>query len=230
MASDRLKLIAKLLPLVLGPVVLVVIFYVKDLSLEEILSQILEVGAGTALLILGLTLFALCIQAARLALLYSCGNHSASWPQAFRALLIGLLYGNVIPAGQVGGDPVKAFYLAKLTEGRNSHALTAVIVDRALGLVVLAALAGAGILFGAVRDRRSTAKVGTLKRIHGWGPSNAPLALLASSARHRLFRFAQSLADGRTPSKNYFSIEGSLGISCEGWDGAGGSPFSLTWL
>jgi uncharacterized protein (TIRG00374 family) len=52
-----------------------------------------------------------------------------------------LFYGNLIPAGQVGGDPVKAWMLAKGTGSGFPLALAAVTVDRAAGLAVLAAVA-----------------------------------------------------------------------------------------
>ncbi|MCA8940141.1 MAG: flippase-like domain-containing protein [Planctomycetes bacterium] len=207
MQNRVLKQVFRALPLVIGPLVLLAIFFFTDLSFEDqayqakvlkvepdakaihvelesqkartlplkavpaaleakdpqalvgtnvkvyqegILTKISRLGVVWALAIVGLTLLALVIQAQRLRMLYSCGAHHAKWWHAFRALLIGLLYGNVLPAGQVGGDPIKAFYLAKLTEGKRSHALAAVMIDRALGLAVLAALAVGAIVLGAV--------------------------------------------------------------------------------
>lgn len=91
--------------------------------------------------VIGLTLAALGLQVLRIAMLMSAMGFPPGWKLATRAYLVGLFYGNLIPAGQVGGDPVKAWILAKGSDSGFPLALAAVTVDRAAGLAVLAAIA-----------------------------------------------------------------------------------------
>jgi hypothetical protein len=70
--------------------------------------------------------------------------------------LIGLFFNNVMP-GLTGGDVVKAYYAAKLTSDKKTHAVVTVFLDRVIGMVALGIVAGGAILIGlatsgAVRD------------------------------------------------------------------------------
>jgi uncharacterized membrane protein YbhN (UPF0104 family) len=69
-----------------------------------------------------------------------------SWGRVFLLMLIGIFFNFFIPGG-TGGDVVKIFYLLKETPGQRGAALLSVLVDRILGLLGLAILAG--ILIGA---------------------------------------------------------------------------------
>ena len=69
-----------------------------------------------------------------------------SWARVFLLMLIGIFFNFFIPGG-TGGDVVKIFYLLKETPGQRSMALLSVLVDRILGLLGLAVLAG--VLIGA---------------------------------------------------------------------------------
>jgi uncharacterized membrane protein YbhN (UPF0104 family) len=64
-----------------------------------------------------------------------------SWNRVFLLTLIGVFFNFFIPGG-TGGDVVKIFYLLKETPGRRGLALLSVLVDRILGLIGLALLAG----------------------------------------------------------------------------------------
>lgn len=68
-----------------------------------------------------------------------------SWGRVFLLMLIGIFFNFFIPGG-TGGDVVKIFYLLKETPGQRGPALLSVLVDRILGLLGLAILAG--ILIG----------------------------------------------------------------------------------
>jgi uncharacterized membrane protein YbhN (UPF0104 family) len=64
-----------------------------------------------------------------------------SWARVFLLTLIGVFFNFFIPGG-TGGDVVKIFYLLKETPGQRGLALISVLVDRILGFIGLAILAG----------------------------------------------------------------------------------------
>lgn len=66
--------------------------------------------------------------------------HIGAW-EAIRLTFLGMFFNMVVP-GTVGGDMVKAYYAAKHAQAKGS-VLVSVIIDRALGLFMLTALAGA---------------------------------------------------------------------------------------
>ena len=65
--------------------------------------------------------------------------------QATRLSCIGLFFNNLVP-GLTGGDLVKCFYVAKENNKRKTDAIITVIVDRVMGVVVLAAFSAAAVL------------------------------------------------------------------------------------
>ena len=73
----------------------------------------------------------------RLLYLASCPT---SWFNAFRLTFLGMFFNLVVP-GLTGGDVVKAVVVAGENPGRRADALVSVVVDRILGLGVLAVIA-----------------------------------------------------------------------------------------
>ncbi len=63
------------------------------------------------------------------------------WSRVFLLTLIGVFFNFFIPGG-TGGDVVKIFYLLKETPGQRALALLSVFVDRIVGLLALALVAG----------------------------------------------------------------------------------------
>jgi uncharacterized membrane protein YbhN (UPF0104 family) len=63
------------------------------------------------------------------------------WTRIFLLTLIGVFFNFFIPGG-TGGDVVKIFYLLKETPGQRALALISVLVDRIVGLLALALIAG----------------------------------------------------------------------------------------
>ena len=63
-----------------------------------------------------------------------------SFKDTFSLTMIGLLFTAVIP-GSVGGDVIKAYYIANRTADKKAHAVTTVVVDRLMGLFTLLAAA-----------------------------------------------------------------------------------------
>lgn len=58
---------------------------------------------------------------------------------------LGMFFNQVLPAGQVGGDVVKAVALARAQPERRGLAVSTVLADRGLGWFVLAVVAAAGV-------------------------------------------------------------------------------------
>ncbi|MEE9391379.1 MAG: lysylphosphatidylglycerol synthase transmembrane domain-containing protein [Planctomycetota bacterium] len=69
----------------------------------------------------------------------------ASYGRAFRLTFMGFFWNNFVP-GLTGGDVAKAVLIAKESPGRRSEAVATVIVDRLIGLAVLALISAAAIL------------------------------------------------------------------------------------
>lgn len=69
-----------------------------------------------------------------------------SFAEAFRLTFIGFFFNNVVP-GLTGGDVVKAVLIARRHPGRGPDAVSTVIVDRVIGLLMLALVAGVAVLF-----------------------------------------------------------------------------------
>ncbi len=100
-----------------------------------------------------LTLLALLIQVVRLRVMLLASGLKCNSGICLKAHFVGLFYGNIIPAGQIGGDPIKAWILARTNELRLGSAMAAVVADRVMGLSVLAAMALGALAFG-VADQR----------------------------------------------------------------------------
>jgi len=66
--------------------------------------------------------------------------------ESMRFTFIGFFFNNVVP-GMTGGDVVKAVMIARAHKGRGPDAVSTVIVDRVVGLLVLAGLAAVVLLF-----------------------------------------------------------------------------------
>ncbi len=105
--------------------------------------------------------------------LLSVAGCPTSWFNAFRLTFLGMFFNLVVP-GLTGGDLVKGVVVAKENPTRRADALVSVVVDRLLGLTVLAALAMVVILFvgGAFTELR------------------APLLLLLGVAAVAIFLYA----------------------------------------
>ena len=69
-----------------------------------------------------------------------------SFGEAFRLTFIGFFFNNVIP-GMTGGDLVKGIIIARKHHGRGAAAVSTVIVDRVVGLLVLAMISAVLLLF-----------------------------------------------------------------------------------
>src|SRR6185295_11301708 len=73
------------------------------------------------------------------------------WASAFRLSFLGLFFNVVLPAGITGGDVIKAVLVVREHPERRADAFVTVVVDRALGLLVLMALASIVVLVSGDR-------------------------------------------------------------------------------
>ncbi len=65
--------------------------------------------------------------------------------RATELTLIGLFFNNFMP-GLTGGDLVKAFYAAKLTSEKKTHAVVTVFLDRIIGMIALGIVAAGALI------------------------------------------------------------------------------------
>ncbi|MHC4712511.1 MAG: lysylphosphatidylglycerol synthase transmembrane domain-containing protein [Planctomycetota bacterium] len=82
-----------------------------------------------------------------LILLAAHGIHIGFW-RALELTFIGLFFNNV-SLGLTGGDVVKAYYATKLTSTKKTTAVVTVFLDRVVGLVLLAVVAGVAVILGS---------------------------------------------------------------------------------
>jgi len=68
------------------------------------------------------------------------------WTSALRLSFLGFFFNFVLPAGITGGDVIKAVLVVRENPDRRADAFVTVVVDRALGLLVLMGLAAAVVL------------------------------------------------------------------------------------
>lgn len=99
-------------------------------------------GLGALCFLMGMSIAAL-----RWWMLLASARIELSFGKCFRLTFIGQFFNTVVP-GLTGGDIVKAFLVARHTD-RRAEAVVSVFVDRILGLIALALLAGVAVLFVA---------------------------------------------------------------------------------
>jgi glycosyltransferase 2 family protein len=99
---------------------------------------------------MGLLLFAYVVGAYRWSLLLGSQGLPSSGRRCVRLTFIGFFFNNVLP-GLTGGDLVKAVMIAQDHPEYRARAVGTVIVDRLVGLIVLAALSAIVLAFHAER-------------------------------------------------------------------------------
>ncbi len=137
--KSLLKIVKRLLPLLISLAVMAYLFGVRT-DPEENLKMASEVSFPYLMAAAAFTLFSFLFAAWRLKFLVNLLGHRAGLSRIMVYTLVGHFYNNAIPGGAVGGDAVKALYLAQVT-GKKSEAFAAVLVDRLCGLFMLATIA-----------------------------------------------------------------------------------------
>lgn len=106
---------------------------------------------------LALVLAALAVMAVRLQTLLAPQDIHLRFSRALGLTLIGALSGSVLP-GVVAGDVVKAIYLFDDSVGRRSSSVSAVLLDRLVGLFSLVLLGASASLIALLSDLASNAR------------------------------------------------------------------------
>jgi len=99
-----------------------------------------EMEPGGLLLAMGMLLVSAVMSVSRWWRLLALAGCKTSWWNALRLTFLGFFFNLVVP-GLTGGDVIKAVMVVRENPQRRADALVTVIVDRGLGLVVLAGLA-----------------------------------------------------------------------------------------
>jgi uncharacterized protein (TIRG00374 family) len=146
----------------------------------------------------GLALSAVLIQLAALLLLqvrwgiFLRGADLATpWREVFRLGFLGLFFNQVLPAGAVGGDLVKAYYAARRHPERKAQAVVSVLTDRGIGLFVICAVAAMGVLAAPASEDVALARKAALWLL---AACVVALALLFSTPARRVLRIPQAAA------------------------------------
>lgn len=124
-----------------------VIYKYRD-DLAQLVEKPLNAGSLTAAAVLMATAYTL--QLSRWFLLVRALDLPFTLRNAFRLGLVGIYYNTFLP-GAVGGDVLKAYFIAREQPGRKAAAVATVLIDRVMGLfglILFAAVAG-GIAWAA---------------------------------------------------------------------------------
>jgi len=105
-----------------------------------------EIEPGGLLAAMGMLLVSAVMSVTRWWRLLALAGCPTSWWNTLRLTFLGFFFNLVVP-GLTGGDVIKAVLVVRENPQRRADALVSVIVDRGLGLVVLAGLASLVVLF-----------------------------------------------------------------------------------
>jgi glycosyltransferase 2 family protein len=176
------RLLRRLLPLLISLAVMAWLFVFRTRP-EENLRLAASVPAFWLALAAALCVVSFACQAVRLSLLVNMLGARLPLRKALAYNLLGHFYSAAIPGGSVGGDAVKALYLAREAGGK-ARAFAAVIVDRLCGLFMLAAVAlAAMVLLGHAELAR---QAGLVVGLFAGGAAAAIVVLTSRRARRLL--------------------------------------------
>ncbi len=94
------------------------------------------------------------LQAVRLVWMLRAQDISLSHWESLKLTLAGNFFNSFVPAGAVGGDLVKGYYITQRTS-QKTEAVTAVLLDRGLGLFTFVIIAMVGLLFASGEQTRA---------------------------------------------------------------------------
>lgn len=131
----------------LGLAVGVIAWLLKRMGLEQIGNALRETGGHWPWLALAflVTLPPLLMTMWRWKLILDAQAMRLAWSRITSIFFIGLFF-NAFMIGPTGGDLVKAYYTARETHHKKTEAVTTILIDRIIGLLVLALLVAAMIL------------------------------------------------------------------------------------
>lgn len=141
MTKDRFKILFKIL---LGSGLVVYVLRSKMIDFE-VLRSVLFHPINCLVSLVFLSLCALCC-AARWFLLARAQGLSLSFKDMVELTMIGNFFNTFMP-GSVGGDVIKAWYVAGQEPTRKTRAIFTVLLDRAIGLSVIVFYAASTLIF-----------------------------------------------------------------------------------
>lgn len=103
-------------------------------------SLLKQINIVSIFLVLALTFIGLVVNNVRWTLLLKTQGLVYNFFSTLKLSLIGIFFNFALPSS-IGGDVVKAYYLARSSENEKSRAIMSVIVDRFLGLIAMLILA-----------------------------------------------------------------------------------------
>ncbi|MFH0764236.1 MAG: lysylphosphatidylglycerol synthase transmembrane domain-containing protein [Candidatus Omnitrophota bacterium] len=149
------KIISILLRTFVSVSLILILLYI----MRDKYNQILQVLKGTRIGVFGLAFLvftlATSLASLRLKLIIEAGeNIKIKFLEAFSLTYIGYFFNNFLPTS-IGGDVVKAYYLAKKSSDKMSS-YTSVFIDRVIGLVTMIFMATIALLLvqGKIVDER----------------------------------------------------------------------------
>jgi len=125
--------------------VLLIIFLLKRIKMNEVLGIIKQVKLGYLFLSAALYLFFMTVAAYRWHCLMGIQKIKLGFGKTFRLTFIGYFFNNFLPT-TVGGDVIKGYLVAQETK-KTAESYVSVLMDRVIGLVGLVIVAVVVILF-----------------------------------------------------------------------------------
>jgi len=152
---------------------------------------------GFALLAAVCLLASVCLAQLRWHTLLEGADLATPFPTVLRFGWIGLFFNQVLPAGQVGGDLVKGYYIARKHAGRKTMAVVSVLADRGLGVFVIFVSAAAAVGFAPSGTRLDLARNIVMGFVAVVGFFMVLLMLPGLRRRFAVSRFLERLPLGR---------------------------------
>jgi uncharacterized protein (TIRG00374 family) len=130
-----------------------------------------------------------------------------SYRDVIRLSWIGLFFNTALPAGAVGGDVVKSYYIAERCPDKKSASVTTVLVDRLVGFLALIYISCAGLLLNLDFVLATPALLKIAYLMIGCGIALTGVFLMGVSSRVKNLRFFQWVFQkvplGRALEKTY---------------------------
>ncbi|NQT45961.1 MAG: flippase-like domain-containing protein [Candidatus Omnitrophica bacterium] len=133
------KVLHKIIPFLVSMLLLGTLFFVMRGSIPSIIATLKAAHRGYFILAAVIFMWTGLILGCRLNLLLNAQGINLGPKTSIALVYIGYFFNNFLPTA-IGGDIVKAYYASKTTH-KKIEAVSAVIVDRFLGLISYAALA-----------------------------------------------------------------------------------------
>lgn len=153
------------------------------------------------LVLLGLSLFGLSVEAERLRVLFGSSGLRLTRGLAYRLVPVGSFFNFCVPGG-TGGDVVKLYYLAMENRGRGVEVATVVLVDRVVALAAVLLLVLALVFPNLELVRSSTILRAVVLTAAAGLAAIALVVALAWSTMLRRSRFYSWVMD-RMPMRRY---------------------------